>query len=269
MAKIALGRLHASHSRAAALKFAIPIILVPELFATTDHLAALIGYLTTVGWEVYVPDMRGVLAGSGNPGFELALELIGQVPAALGCDVIVAGHGIGGLLALKLAERKGVRAAVAFAPLLPGFRTKLYMRARNLPALWLRRTLRPPSGALANELFADVDQFRRPRLIGAMVPEAAVMALEVARGKVRLTSEAALAPRLIIAGETDRFAPIAAMSALARSSGAHLVTFAGRGHWLVEGRALDHVVGEMQRFLVRELGKQLLLLYPGEDANLE
>jgi hypothetical protein len=38
----------------------------------------------------------------------------------------------------------------------------------------------------------------------------------------------------------------------------------GRGHWLIGGRALERAVAEVQRFLVRNLGGDLLLLYPEE-----
>ena len=38
----------------------------------------------------------------------------------------------------------------------------------------------------------------------------------------------------------------------------------GAGHWLVGGRALERAINETQRFLVRALGQDLLLLYPEE-----
>ncbi|MGH7915960.1 MAG: alpha/beta hydrolase [Candidatus Binataceae bacterium] len=266
MEEITLGHLHVSHMRPAAAKFAVPIVVLSELFATTDHLAALIGYLVSLGWEVYAPDLRRAQAALGNRGFIQALELLGELPAKLGREFIVVGHGIGGLLALKLAERKGMRAAVAFAPLVPGVRTPIYVRMSNLRALWGGGMIRPPRGPLAAELFASLDQFRREKLASAMVPEAAAMARDVARGRVSL-GIAAVALRLIIAGETDRFAPIAGIRTMAERSGSHLATLAGCGHWLIEGRALEPVISEMQRFLVRELGEQLLLLYSGGGSN--
>src|SRR5713226_836109 len=124
---ITLGRFHAQHERPEPLKFAWPIIVLPELFTTTRHLAVLIGYLATIGWEVYAPDVRAV----GRIGFSAALALVEEVLATVGRDAIIAGHGAGGLLALKMAERPHVRAAVALAPLVPGFRTPHLMRSRS------------------------------------------------------------------------------------------------------------------------------------------
>ena len=72
-------------------------------------------------------------------------------------------------------------------------------------------------------------------------------------------------PRLIVAGDSDIFAPLEGVQRLAAATGAELTTLKGRGHWLIGGRALERAVSETQRFLVKALGRDLLLLYP-DDA---
>jgi hypothetical protein len=37
-----------------------------------------------------------------------------------------------------------------------------------------------------------------------------------------------------------------------------MVTLTGRGHWIIGGRAIDLVVSEAERFLVRTLGPELM-----------
>jgi pimeloyl-ACP methyl ester carboxylesterase len=261
--EITLGRFQAQLERPEPLKFAWPIIVLPELFTTSRHLAVLIGYLATIGWEVYAPDVRAIAAQDGlralgRLGFSAALALVEEVLAAVGRDAIIVGHGIGGLLALKMAERPHVRAAVALAPLVPGFRTPLFMRSRNLVALWRRR------GRTLFELIADAEPFQRAQMIKALVPDSAQLALDVARGEIELASHPQVAPRLIVAGDSDKFAPVERVATLASAIGAQMVTLRGRGHWIIGGRALERAVGELQRFLVRALGQELLLLYPDE-----
>jgi predicted alpha/beta hydrolase family esterase len=68
----------------------------------------------------------------------------------------------------------------------------------------------------------------------------------------------------VVAGDSDIFAPIQQTTKFAESIGAKLATIAGRGHWIVGGRALERAINETQRFLVRALGQDLLLLYPEE-----
>src|SRR6266851_5775714 len=186
---ITLGRFHAQHERPEPLKFAWPIIVLPELFTTTRHLAVLIGYLATIGWEVYAPDVRAVAAQDGphalgRLGFSAALALVEEALAAVGRDAIIVGHGIGGLLALKMVERPHVRAAVALAPLVPGFRTPLFMRSRNLAGR--RRPINPPRGRTLFQLIADAEPFQRENMIKALVPDSARIALDVARGEIEL-----------------------------------------------------------------------------------
>ena len=266
---ITLGRFHIQRERPEPLKFAWPIIVLPELFTTTRHLAVLIGYLATIGWEVYAPDVRAVAAQDGlralgRLGFSATLALVEEVLAAVGRDAIVVGHGAGGLLALKLAERPHVRAAVALAPLVPGFRTPLFMRARNLVALCRRRPINPPRGRTLFELIADAEPFQRENMIKALVPDSAQLALDVARGEIELAAHPQVAPRLIVAGDSDTFAPVERVATFASAIGAQMVTLPGRGHWIIGGRALERAVAELQRFLVRALGQELLLLYPDE-----
>jgi pimeloyl-ACP methyl ester carboxylesterase len=267
--EITLGRFHCQHERPEPLKFAWPIIVLPELFTTTRHLAVLIGYLATIGWEVYAPDLRAIVAlegpgALGRLGFSPALALVEEVIEAIGRDAIIVGHGAGGSLALKMAERPRVRAAVALAPLVPGFRTPLFMRARNLVALWRRRPINPPRGRTLFELIADAEPFQRENMIKALVPDSSELALNLARGEIELASHPEVAPRLIVAGDSDTFAPVERVATFASAIGAQMVTLPGRGHWIIGGRALERAVAELQRFLVRALGQDLLLLYQDE-----
>jgi pimeloyl-ACP methyl ester carboxylesterase len=272
---VVLGRVNAQVERPQTLKFAWPIVVLPELFATRRHLAVLVGYLASVGWEVYAPDLRSTGAQPRDVAqprmrFSDALALLEEVVAALDNDVIVIGHGMGGLLALKMAERSRIKAAVAFAPLVPGFRSPIINRAANPFTSWLRHTIKPPRGRMLFELVADADPFQREAIIKTLIPEDATAAIEVARGEIGFV-RAPAAPRLIVCGDSDVFAPRDRVAQFAETIGARLVTLNGRGHWFIGGRALERAIAETQRFLVRTLGQELLLLYPDEfkhdDSN--
>jgi pimeloyl-ACP methyl ester carboxylesterase len=264
-----LGRFPAQAEVPEPLKFAWPILVLPELFTTPRHLATLVGYFATIGWEVYAPDLRAVLGSSGTPplediNFAKLTELALEALAALGRDTIVVGHGLGGLLALKLAEHPVVKASVAIAPLAPGFRTPLFMPRWKLFSSWQQRPLNPPARRLLFEFVADADVHARAQIIKALIPDATAAALDVANGKVDFAKSEKTAPRLIVAGESDIFAPYEKLARFAQDLGAPIVKIAGRGHWLIGGRGLERAINEIQRFLVRALGRDLLLLYPEE-----
>ncbi len=272
--KTHLGRFPAEVERPEPLKFAWPIVVLPELFTVPGHLAILIGYLATIGWEVYAPDLSVAAGKDKTPalerlGFHDLVEVGAEALRALGRDAILVGHGAGGLLALKLAEHPGVKAAVALAPLVPGFRTPLFMHAANLFRAWRGRALKPPSGRKLFEFVADAEPFQRAQVIKTMAPCATTAALEIARGEIAFSDASRPVSRLIVAGDSDIFAPVDRVEAFARRLGTQVVRLAGCGHWLVGGHALERVVNEVQRFLVRALGQDLLLLYSDQPEEEE
>ncbi len=250
-------------------KFAWPVLLLPDLFTTTEHLAVMLGYLATIGWEVYSPDLRaaagqGATNALGRMGFADLLTLAAEAVDALDRPAIVIGHGLGGLLALKLAEDRPLKAAVALAPLVPGIPNRLAAGWANLTARWLGTPLKPPSGRTLFEFLFDVEPFQRPAMVKALVADAAQAVRDVVAGSISFSPRRDLPPRLVIAGEADTFAPVGKVTAWAESIGAAVIVAKSRGHWLVGGRGLERTVGEAHRFLVRSLGQDLLLLFPQE-----
>jgi len=269
---IALGRIPAQRELPEPVKFAWPIMLLPEVFTTPRHLALVLGYLASIGWEVFVPNLRAAIGKGSTPPLEKLFfseltGLAGEAFDGIGRDAIVLGHGVGGLVALKLSEHRRVKAAVAYAPLAPGFRTPLVGGIANRVATMLGRPIKPPRGRILFELIADSDPFTRDGLINAMVPDSGPLATDVTTGAIQFAAADKAAPRLVVAGDSDIFAPLPETKAFAESIGAKLATIAGRGHWLIGGRALERAINETQRFLVRALGQDLLLLYPEEWKN--
>jgi pimeloyl-ACP methyl ester carboxylesterase len=269
---VELGRIPAQRELPEPVKFASPIVLIPELFATPRHLTLVLGYLASIGWEVFVPNLRAAFGKGSTPPLErLRFNDLSAIAAealdGIGRDAVVLGHGVGGLVALKLGEHRRVKASVAYAPLVPGFRTPLVGGFANRLAMMFGRAIKPPRGRVLFELIADSDPFTRDGLINAMVPDSGALATDVMTGAIEFAASDKAAPRLVVAGDSDIFAPIAQTTAFAESIGAKLATIAGRGHWLIGGRALERAINETQRFLVRALGQDLLLLYPEEWKN--
>jgi pimeloyl-ACP methyl ester carboxylesterase len=260
--QLRLGRIPARCDDPPVRKFARPLVLIPELFTTHSHLSLLAGYLVSIGWKVYTIDLYGG-GDTDSASFERLIELANDAMGAAGDGAIAVGHGLGGLIALKLAELPGVGAGVAFAPLPPGFASPLFASWRNRAAARMGWRLSPPAGRILFEFVADADAFLRAAIIKDLRPAPSIAIVEVAQGPLTLapTSEN---PRLIVTGNADIFAPHDRVAGLAEQLGTELATLEGRGHWLIGGRALERAVGETQRFLIKRHGQELLLLYPAE-----
>jgi pimeloyl-ACP methyl ester carboxylesterase len=264
-----LGRFPCFLERPEPQKFAWPIVLLPELFTTAAHLAVMLGYLATIGWEVYAPDLRAGAGRNGTPelsrlGFADLVTLGEEALDALGRPAVAIGHGLGGLLALKLAETRPLKAAVALAPLVPGLPNRLVTGWSKLAARLLGHPLSPPGGRTLFEFLFDVEPFQRAAMVKALVPDATAAARDVVSGNISFAALQDLPPRLVIAGEVDTFAPLEKVTAFAQSIAAATIVAKGRGHWLIGGRGLERTIGEAHRYLVRSLGQDLLLLFPEE-----
>jgi len=261
-----LGRFAALHERAEPLKFAYPIILLPDLFCRSRQLATMLGYLASIGWEGFAPELSSPDDGATGliGGCDDFIGRVSEVIAAVAKDAILIGHGIGGTISLRMAGFPGVKAAVAIAPMLPGFRSRALSRAGCAFAQWTGRNLKPPRGKLLFEMIADVEPFQREQIIKGLQSERPSLPLQVMESTADFVSTKSSAPRLIVCGDSDRFAPIDQVGEFATSIGAEFKAIAGRGHWLIGGRALERIVYETQRFLVRSLGQDLLLLLTEE-----
>ena len=135
MDDLQLGRIPAQRELPEPVKFAWPIMILPDLFATPRHLALVLGYLASIGWETFVPNLRAAFGQGSTPPLEKLrfndlAAIAGEALDAIGRDAVVLGHGVGGLVALKLSghrqsEGRGcVRATGAGLPHAAGGRTR-------------------------------------------------------------------------------------------------------------------------------------------------
>src|ERR1700687_1163254 len=220
---IELGRFPTTCERPEPLKFAAPIFLIPELFTTPRHLAIVLGYLASIGWEVYVPDLRAAFGKGATPPldklqFSDLAALAAEAIDVLGRDAVVLGHGVGGLVALKLSAHPRVKASVAYAPLIPGFRTPLIRGFANRIAIMRGREIKPPQGRILFELIADSDPYTRDGSIKAMLPDSGRVAADVINGSIEFTDSKKTAPRLLVAGGVCNFSPAQRTAKISRTN---------------------------------------------------
>ena len=103
---IELGPLRARLERPQTHKFAWPIAIIPELFTTSRHLTIMAGHLVSLGWEVYLLDIHTAPArqfresNAQATAFFTLLKNVQHALSKIGSPLLVAGHGLGGALAL-------------------------------------------------------------------------------------------------------------------------------------------------------------------------
>jgi non-heme chloroperoxidase len=182
---------------------------------------------------------RTSIAAYCHDAFEAAREL--ERP-------IVIGHSLGGLVALMLASRNLVRAAVLVSSAPPRgitvFSRGLLLRmARYVPALLLSRPFVPTPAHLDALVLNRVPERERAGLRDRFVPDSGRAARQVALGVYDVPVRSIRAPLLVVGAEHDRFVPLSVARRLARRYDAPLQVARGHGHFLFAEPQWESEVG--------------------------
>ena len=216
-------------------------------------------YFAQRGWEAHALNLRAHYWSDMTDYERLDFETyLGDVEAGverLGGHVVVIGHGLGGLLALKAAERASIAGIVLISPALPG-------------------ALRPP--AKSHQMRAVPEIFRRDRVGWAGLPEQIrrqnpdLTIADVLRVQHMMGAESGLArrgvmagvpvdraavgtetPMLVVGGGLDRLYPEGDSERVAEWLGAEYQPYGAHSHYgLVIGEeSYEQVAAAIRAFL--------------------
>jgi len=245
MAERRLGPFAVEYSGAEISKFTAPLLLVHGLWDRYESWRLFAGFLSHRGWRCAAIDVAAVDSATDlRTGLAAAIEAIAAPP-------VVVGHDFGGTLALQEAGR--ARAVVALAPL-----SAAAAPALNSAGSWLARrrgvALGPPRGPWRSAYDPAARVVESPRLLAEVAREREIQPAPV--------------PALVVSGSADPVVPVEAARALAAATAADLEVVEG-GHLLHRDDHWERRVAIVHRWLVRNLGADLLALYEEAMADRE
>ena len=220
-----------------------------------------LGYFAGRGWEGHALNLRNHhwsrTADPAELSFEMFVEDVASVMARLGPGVVVIGHGMGGLLALKAAERQPVAGLVLVAPEAPGeLRLAAHQHElRDIPELYGKSLIGWET--LPERLQRDhadlsiADILRIQHLMGQKPHESGRARRAVLRG-IRVNRAAfESVPRLVIGGGLDRQVPAQSVERVAEWLDAPYEPFGAHTHYgLVVGEdSYQQVADSIRAFL--------------------
>jgi pimeloyl-ACP methyl ester carboxylesterase len=200
-----------------------------------------LGYFAARGWEGHALNLRNHFWSETAEPEELSFEsYVDDVAAAmdrLGSNVVVVGHGLGALLALKAAERRSISGLILVAPEPP-----LDVRGRaepheirDVPDVYGKAQI--GWATLPERLRRDhadltlADVLRIQHLLGQKPRESGRARRTMLRG-VRVDPAAFQAvPRLVVAGGIDRSVNLEMAERLADWLGAEFQPFGAHSHY--------------------------------------
>ena len=220
-----------------------------------------LGYFAGRGWEGHALNLRNHhwsrTADPAELSFEMFVEDVASVIARLGPGVVVIGHGMGGLLALKAAERQPVAGLVLVAPEAPGeLRLAAHQHElRDIPELYGKSAIGWET--LPERLQRDhadlsiADILRIQHLMGQKPHESGRARRAVLRGIRVNRAVFGSIPRLVIGGGLDRQVSVESAERVAEWLDAPYEPFGAHSHYgLVVGEdSYQQVADSIRAFL--------------------
>jgi len=220
-----------------------------------------LGYFAGRGWEGHALNLRNHhwsrTADPAELSFELYVDDVGAVMDRLGSGVVVVGHGMGGLLAMKAAERHPVAGLVLVSSEVPGeLRQPAHQHVlREIPELYGRSLIGWET--LPEKLQRDhrdltiADILRIQHLMGQKPHESGRARRAILRG-IRVDRRVfAEVPRLVIGAGLDQQVPVESSERLAEWLDAPYEPFGAHSHYgLVLGeQSFQQVADAIRAFL--------------------
>jgi pimeloyl-ACP methyl ester carboxylesterase len=218
-----------------------PVLCLHGLFAGSWVYERFLPLLAERGYPAAALSFRGhppapAIAAIGRTSIAAYCHDAFEAARALERPIVI-GHSLGGLVAMLLASRNLVRAAVLVSAAPPRgisvFSRPLLMRmGRYLPALLLSRPFLPTESDLDALVLNRVPRSDREALRRRFVPDSGRAARQAALGVYDVPLRSVRAPLFVVSGDEDRFVPLGVAQRLARRFDASLHVARGHGHFL-------------------------------------
>jgi pimeloyl-ACP methyl ester carboxylesterase len=218
-----------------------PLLFVHGELAGSWAWERFLGYFAGRGWEGHALNLRNhhwsQTADPADLSFESFVDDVGAAMDRLGPNVVAVGHGMGGLLVLKAAERRQVSGLILIASELPGDvrdATPAHL-IRDVPELFGPSLL--GWATLPEKLQRDhrdltlADVLRIQHLMGQKPHESGRARRTMLRGVRVDPARFAEVPRMVIAGGFDRSVSLEDSERLAAWLDAEFEPFGAHSHY--------------------------------------
>ncbi len=219
-----------------------PVLLIHGMFGGAWYWEKYQAYLARSGYESHAMNLRGhhgsrPVRDIGKVSLDDYVADALEVAAALK-NPIVMGHSMGGLIAQKVAEAGGCRAAVLIASAPPRWITAaswllLRRQLKNARALILSEALTPDRDDADFLVFNRTPLRDRDQFFPLMVAESGRAGLQLSVGAIAVRESRVTAPVLVMAGLDDRLVAPRVARAIARKYRAPLREYRGFAHQII------------------------------------
>ncbi len=217
------------------------------------------------GWDAWALNLRG--HHGSRPVQNLGrVSILDYVQDVLDClrvlgEGVLIGHSMGGLIAQKVVEVGGVRAAAFLTSAAPrGIRVLgwpvVWRLPRYLPAILGNKPFLA-TRAHADALFLDrLPPERRDEVFGRIVPESGRAAREMALGLIEVDENKVACPTLVVGAQQDLMTPAAVQRKIAAKYDAEYLEISEHGHLLILEEGWERSFKEILKWAERAIGEE-------------
>ncbi|HET7876464.1 MAG TPA: alpha/beta fold hydrolase [Methylomirabilota bacterium] len=258
-----IGELVLEHAAPSGRAKPVPLLMVHGMWGGAWYLRNWLYAAAQAGWDAWALNLRG--HGPSRPVPDLGkLSVLDYVADVREClvklgEAVVLGHSMGGLIAQKVAEGGGVRAAVFVTSAAPRgivvLRWPVLSRmGRYVPAMVGNRpfTVTPEHSRalLLNRLSPEAQDWAHPQF----GPESGRAARELAFGAIRVDPAAVRCPTLVVGAEDDAITPTDVQRKIAARYGSDYLEAPGHAHMLMLEEGWEGPARDILKWLERAVG---------------
>ena len=217
----------------------VPLLFIHGMWLGSWCWENYLGAAAEAGWDAWALNLSG--HHGSRPVTALGeVGIVDYVQDVLDClrvlgEAVLVGHSMGGLIAQKVAEVGGARAAVFLTsaapkgilvlrwPVLRRMTRYAFPMSANRPFLATRAHM---DALVGNRLSPE----RQAEMYARMVPESGRAARELAFGLIPVDEERVGCPALVVGAEWDQITPATVQRRIAAKYGAEYRQMPGHGH---------------------------------------
>ena len=260
-------------------KYDFPLLFVHGMWGGSWYWLNFMNYFSSNGFECYAVNLRGHWGSRpvSNIGKVSVLDYVSDVREVienLKASPVVIGHSMGGLIAQKIAFKRGrifgeavnpcatalspvggIKAAVLICPAPPkgirltGSLSLMIGQMRYLPHLLLKKPLRPSYKLAVKTMLGCLDEADRLRVYDKMIPDSGLAAREMSCGKIEIDETAVPCPMLVISSLKDNITPAKVVAKVASKYQAELKEYPNHAHWIVEEEGWEQVASDVKEWI--------------------
>lgn len=251
-------------------KFKSPLLLIHGLWSGSWCWRQWATHFSNLGWECWAVNLRGRVE-EGRPKvleqltFQDCVEDLKRVIGDASFPPVLLAHGLGGLMAQKVAEEKKISALILLSSRAPAGIKVVTSRALRLlhlkywPLIFLGRPFCLQEKDFRRIWLASLAENQHPEILRSMVPDSSHLIKEFFAPRAEIDPARIRCPVRIIAGSDDRIVPVSSLRKMAQRLSADFREYPNHGHWVMGEDRGEEIVRDIHRWLVQRLGEEILL----------